>query len=153
MPADIKLGILKRLVGKYTERRRKTSARNRSRGLLRWMRQNPALVAQRNRNATAAITHEDRRALGRLTWAGTTHAERSKEASSRQRRRWRKVPKRERSEYMSALNRLRWASVPKAVRSKLLSQVQKGAWAKLSPRERSGDSGAGSHNATQKRRR
>jgi hypothetical protein len=137
VPSDIKLSVLRRLVGKHTQARQTRSTSNRARGLLRWMRENPDLVRQRNQRAATKLSREDRRALGKLTWAGTSHAERSRIATKRQRRRWAKVPKRERSQYIAALNRLRWASVPKPLRSKLMSEMQKAAWARLSASERS----------------
>ena len=136
VPAHVNLRIRKPLVGWYVSNRRAESARNRSRGLLRWMRANPGLVIARNRKAASKLSRADRRAMGKLTWAGISHVQRSRFASMRQRRRWVRVSHAERSEYMSALNRLRWASIPANVRSKVMSEIHKAAWAKRSPSER-----------------
>ncbi|MGH7913313.1 MAG: hypothetical protein ACREPW_01510 [Candidatus Binataceae bacterium] len=61
----------------------------------------------------------------------TTHAERSRIASGRQRRRWSKVPKRARSEHMRRINYARWEKVPAGRRSRLMSEMQRMAWAKI----------------------
>ncbi len=137
VPDDIKLAKLRRLLGTMASARKLRSSRNRARAIKRWMRDNPDLVAMRNRDAARTLSRDDRRALGKLTWAGTTHAERSAIASARQRRRWAKVPKRERAEYMRQINYTRWAKVPASLRSKLMSGMQKLVWSRLSPAERS----------------
>lgn len=136
VPPGVKLQGITRTLRAETKRRKLKSAANRSRGLLRWMRENPELVKVRNRKVTSKLSREDRRELGRLTWAGTTHDERSAIASKRQRRRWRRIPRAQRSEYMSALNRLRWGRIPVRVRSKLMSDLQKNVWAGRTKDER-----------------
>ena len=137
MPAALNFAWYASEIAERARRRKARSARNRSRGLLAWMRQNPALVAARNRAGARKLTREDRRELGKLTWAGTTHAERSKLASARQRRRWAKIPKRARSEYMRRITLAHWRKLPASVRSKLISEMQKRVWARRSRAERS----------------